>query len=89
MSASLQKCFASATYGIGDAGNSIISRLNLKGLRGQFVIGVALGLVWSPCVGPTRGAAVLLASQGSHLPQVALLMGIFGIGAVLPVLGLA
>ncbi|QCX48259.1 cytochrome c biogenesis CcdA family protein [Ralstonia pseudosolanacearum] len=89
MSTSLQQRFASATSGIGDAGNNFISRLNLNGLRGQFVIGVALGVVWSPCVGPTLGAAVLLASQGSHLPQVALLMGIFGIGAAMPVVGLA
>ncbi len=89
MSSSLQQRFASATSGIGDAGNTFISRLNLNGLRGQFVIGVALGVVWSPCVGPTLGAAVLLASQGSHLPQVALLMGIFGIGAAMPVVGLA
>ena len=89
MSTSLQQRFASATSGIGDAGNNFISRLNLNGLRGQFVIGVALGVVWSPCVGPTLGAAVLLASQGAHLPQVALLMGIFGIGAAMPVVGLA
>lgn len=89
MSASLQRCFASATSGIGDAGNSFISRLNLNGLRGQFAIGMALGVVWSPCVGPTLGAAIVLASQGSHLPQVALLMGIFGIGAAMPVVGLA
>ena len=48
-----------------------------------------LGVVWSPCVGPTLGAAVVLASQGSQLPQVALLMGIFGLGAALPVVALA
>ncbi|WP_018607447.1 cytochrome c biogenesis CcdA family protein [Uliginosibacterium gangwonense] len=89
MSASLQQRFASATSSIGDAGNTFISRLNLNGLRGQFVIGLALGVIWSPCVGPTLGAAVVLASQGSHLPQIALLMGIFGIGAAMPVVGLA
>lgn len=89
MSASLQQRFASATSGIGDAGNNFISRLNLNGLRGQFAIGLALGVVWSPCVGPTLGAAVVLASQGAHLPQVALLMGIFGVGAAMPVVGLA
>lgn len=89
MSSSLQQRFASATSGIGDAGNNLISRLNLNGLKGQFAIGLALGVVWSPCVGPTLGAAVVLASQGAHLPQVALLMGIFGIGAAMPVVGLA
>ena len=89
MSASLQQRFASATSGIGDAGNNLISRMSLDGLWGQFAIGLVLGVVWSPCVGPTLGAAVVLASQGSHLPQVALLMGVFGIGAALPVVGLA
>lgn len=89
MSSSLQQRFASATSGIGDAGNSLISRMRLDGLLGQFAIGLLLGVIWSPCVGPTLGAAIVLASEGSHLPQVALMMGIFGLGAALPVLGLA
>lgn len=89
MSGSLQQRFASATSNIGDAGNTFISRLKLDGLHGQFAIGLVLGVVWSPCVGPTLGAAVLLASQGSHLAQVALLMGVFGVGAALPVVILA
>ena len=89
MSESLQQRFAAATSGIGDAGNSLISYMRLEGLWGQFAIGLVLGVVWSPCVGPTLGAAVVLASQGSQLPQVALLMGIFGLGAALPVVGLA
>jgi cytochrome c-type biogenesis protein len=88
-SASLQQRFASATAGIGDAGNNLIAHMRLDGLGGQFAIGLVLGIVWSPCVGPTLGAAVVLASQGSHLPQVALLMGIFGLGAALPVVALA
>lgn len=89
MSGSLQQRFASATSGIGNVGNQLISRVNLEGLWGQFAIGLVLGVVWSPCVGPTLGAAVVLASQGSHVPQVALLMGIFGMGAALPVVALA
>ena len=71
MSSSLQQRFALATSGIGDAGNNLIFRINLDGLWGQFAIGLVLGVVWSPCVGPTLGAAVVLASQGSHLLQVA------------------
>lgn len=89
MSSMLQQRFASATEGIGDAGNTLVSRLNLDGLKGQFAIGLALGVVWSPCVGPTLGAAIVLASQGAHLAQVASLMAVFGIGAALPVIGLA
>jgi cytochrome c biogenesis protein CcdA len=55
-----------------------------SGLAGQFALGLLLGAVWSPCVGPTLGAASLLASQGKDLPQVALTMAVFGIGAALP-----
>jgi cytochrome c-type biogenesis protein len=55
-----------------------------SGLVGQFAIGLLLGAVWSPCVGPTLGAASLLASQGHDLPRVALTMAVFGIGAALP-----
>ncbi len=55
-----------------------------SGLAGQFAIGLLLGAVWSPCVGPTLGAASLLASQGRDLAQVALTMAVFGIGAGLP-----
>lgn len=89
MSASLQQRFASATSGLGAAGDKFMSRMRVDGLWGQFLIGLVLGVVWSPCVGPTLGAAVVLASQGSHLPQVALLMGMFGAGAALPVVALA
>ena len=55
-----------------------------SGLAGQFAIGLLLGAVWSPCVGPTLGAASLLASQGHDLPRVTLTMAVFGIGAGLP-----
>ena len=55
-----------------------------SGLAGQFAIGLLLGAVWSPCVGPTLGAASLLASQGKDLASVALTMVLFGIGAGLP-----
>jgi len=62
-----------------------------SGLGGQFAVGVLLGAVWSPCVGPTLGAASLLASQGRDLGQVGLTMAAFGAGAGLPLalLGLA
>jgi cytochrome c biogenesis protein CcdA len=37
-------------------------------------------------VGPTLGAASLLAAQGRDLPQVAASMLVFGLGAALPLL---
>jgi cytochrome c biogenesis protein CcdA len=55
-----------------------------SGLGGQFGMGLLLGAVWSPCVGPTLGAASLLAAQGRDIGAVALTMLIFGLGAGLP-----
>lgn len=57
-----------------------------SGLAGQFAIGLLLGAVWSPCVGPTLGAASLLASRGQDLPRVTLTMVVFGIGAAVPLI---
>ena len=55
-------------------------------LASQFGLGILLGGVWSPCVGPTLGAASLMAAQGQNLGQVALTMLLFGIGATIPLL---
>jgi cytochrome c biogenesis protein CcdA len=85
LSSTLQQRFASATSGISNAGNSLLSRWKLDGLWGQFAIGLILGIVWSPCVGPTLGAAIVLASEGSQLTHAATLMAIFGLGAALPI----
>jgi cytochrome c-type biogenesis protein len=59
-----------------------------SGASGQFSVGVLLGAVWSPCVGPTLGAASLLAAQGRDLGQVGIIMFAFGLGAALPLLAL-
>lgn len=56
------------------------------GLGGQFGVGLLLGAVWSPCVGPTLGAASILAAQGRDLWAVGLTMLVFGFGAALPLL---
>ena len=58
------------------------------GLPGQLLVGLLLGAIWSPCVGPTLGAAALLAAQGRDLPQVSVAMFAFGVGAALPLLAL-
>ena len=84
LSPKLQERFAIATSGLSAAGDGLLAKLNLDGLGGQFVVGLALGVIWSPCVGPTLGAATTLASQGSNLAQIALLMMIFALGAGTP-----
>ena len=66
-------------------------QLEEKGPIGQLAMGVLLGVVWAPCVGPTLGAASVLAAQGESLGLVFLTMLVFGIGAALPLvlIGLA
>ena len=60
-----------------------------SGLHGQFGIGALLGVVWSPCVGPTLGAAIALAAQGRDLGSVALTMAAFGTGIAAALLAIA
>ena len=59
-------------------------RARHEGLAGQLSAGLLLGAVWSPCVGPTLGAASILAAQGRNLGEVGTIMLAFGLGAGLP-----
>jgi cytochrome c biogenesis protein CcdA len=80
----LQDVFASATGALSNSGNQLLARVTVDGFSGQFLVGLLLGVVWSPCVGPTLGAATTLASQGKGLGQIGLLMLLFGLGAAAP-----
>jgi cytochrome c-type biogenesis protein len=86
LSGTLQHRFAMAAGGISNAGNRLIGRLTPTGLKGQFVLGLLLGAVWSPCVGPTLGAASILAARGQDLASVAAVMAAFGVGTSIPLL---
>lgn len=77
----LQSALASATGPVSAWANARSSTLEEGGLTGQFGLGLLLGLVWTPCVGPTLGAAALLASQGESLVTVTVTMIAFAIGA--------
>ena len=59
-----------------------------SGVAGQVSVGLLLGAVWSPCVGPTLGAASILAAQGRDLGAVGATMLSFGLGAGLPLAAL-
>jgi cytochrome c-type biogenesis protein len=86
LSGRLQEHFARLSAQVGATGQQALDRVSGDGLSGQLLIGLLLGFVWSPCVGPTLGAATTLAAQGQHLGQIALLMIVFGFGAGLPLL---
>lgn len=85
----LQALFEHAAGPLANWAGERQARLEQFGLAGQAGIGVLLGLVWSPCVGPTLGAATVLAAQGKDLGQVALVMGAFALGIATVLLILA
>lgn len=72
--------FATATAGFSSSANAQIDTLGGNGLKHQFIGGVLLGAVWSPCVGPTLGGAISFASQGQSLMWSALIMIFFALG---------
>lgn len=86
LSGRLQQRFAAAASGLSGAGQPLLERVASDTLSGQFLLGLVLGIVWSPCVGPTLGATITLASQGENLGHAALVMALFGAGAGVPLI---
>jgi cytochrome c-type biogenesis protein len=82
----LQAKFALAASPVSNWVGDHFGGITATSLAGQFGLGLLLGAVWSPCVGPTLGATSILAAKGENLGQVALTMLVFGIGAALPLM---
>ncbi|MCU1358867.1 MAG: cytochrome c biosis protein transrane region [Ilumatobacteraceae bacterium] len=60
---------------------------NLPSLRGParpFVVGVAFGAAWSPCVGPLLGAALVVAAHSGRPVQGGLLLVSYALGIGVP-----
>jgi cytochrome c-type biogenesis protein len=84
----LQTRFAVVAGPIGQWTEQRFGGFSTSGLGGQFGVGLLLGAVWSPCVGPTLGAASVLAARNEDLGAVAATMLAFGVGAGLPLAAL-
>ena len=80
----LHQRFIALTSGLGNAGQGLAAKISGDTLGGQFALGLLLGIIWTPCVGPTLGAAITLASQGESLAYVTTVMLVFGLGAAIP-----
>jgi len=58
-------------------------------LTGSFVLGLTLGMIWTPCSGPLLGSTLsLVASEGGAL-RGGLLLALFGFGAAIPLVAFA
>ncbi len=82
----LQLRVATAAGPVGAFAQERFGGFSAEGLGGQFGVGLLLGAVWSPCSGPTLGAASLMAARSQHLGLVALVMLAYGLGAGLPMM---
>ncbi len=89
LSGGLQMRLATALGPVGQLAEARLGRIGGDTLGGQFAIGALLGAVWSPCVGPTLGAASLMAARGENLATAAVTMLVFGLGAATPLALLA
>ncbi|MSQ71975.1 MAG: cytochrome c biogenesis protein CcdA [Betaproteobacteria bacterium] len=89
LSGVLQRRLAAAASGMTGSMGGALQRFTPEGLTGQFALGALLGAMWSPCSGPTLGAAVTLAADSQTLGNAALIMLFLGLGACLPLLVLA
>ncbi len=77
-------------------GSIFVTRLNSEwrpdglieraGRGGPVVAGAAFAIAWTPCVGPTLGAILGLASTSQGTGRGALLLGVYSAGLALPFL---
>lgn len=82
----LQTGFATVAQRLSGGANARLSDFSGAGLGGQVLLGLLLGAVWSPCAGPTLGAAIGLAGQSGGLEPAAATMIAFSVGAATPLL---
>ncbi len=86
---SLNLRFAAATAGISGQAEQQRGMVQENGLAGHFLGGMLLGVAWSPCIGPTLGGAISLASQGESLAWATAIMTGFAAGTSTIILMLA
>ncbi|RZA33215.1 MAG: cytochrome c biogenesis protein CcdA [Lysobacteraceae bacterium] len=71
---------AGGTFGAGKLG---------AGKLGALLLGMSLGLVWTPCAGPVLAAILVLAAQAQDLGRSSTLLLLYALGAGIPMLAIA
>jgi cytochrome c biogenesis protein CcdA len=70
----------------GPAAGAIVVQADGQG--SAFVLGLSLGAVWTPCAGPVLAAILALVVQAREPQRAAVLIGLYALGAAIPMLGL-
>ncbi|MGB3471611.1 MAG: cytochrome c biogenesis protein CcdA [Erythrobacter sp.] len=84
-----QAALSAAAAPLTNAGNQQLEKVSSDGVTGQYLVGLLLGLVWAPCVGPTLGVAIVAASAGENLASSFFIFLIFGVGVATSILAFA
>lgn len=74
---------------LASSAHQVTTQLNPDSLWGALALGALLGLVWSPCSGPLLAAALTLVASEGGAWQGGLILGLFGIGAAIPLVAVA
>jgi cytochrome c biogenesis protein CcdA len=69
--------------------NKASSQVKGSSLVGAAALGALLGMVWSPCSGPLLASALTLVATKGDAGDGALILGLFGLGAAVPLVGIA
>ena len=82
----LGEYFAQSTSSIGQLGSEIQQKGSSiqSGFFGGFVLGFALGLIWTPCAGPILAAIITLVATHAISLSTILLTLAYSIGAAIP-----
>jgi cytochrome c-type biogenesis protein len=74
---------------IASTANAASAKLDGGSVVGALLLGSVLGLVWSPCSGPLLGSALTLVASEGGVARGGLVLGIFGLGAAIPLVAVA
>ncbi|MBE0520641.1 MAG: cytochrome c biogenesis protein CcdA [Candidatus Methanoperedenaceae archaeon] len=87
------KLSGAITQGIRQRFSSVSGYSNLNmpdgGIAGGFFLGMSLGILWIPCVGPILGAVLAYVASVGNVPYGAWMLFVYSVGMSLPMLSIA
>ena len=85
----LNERFTAMVSPLASGANAASARFDGGSMWGALAMGGLLGLIWSPCSGPLLGSAPTLLPSAAGAARGALLLGLFGLGAAIPLVAAA